>query len=41
MMMLLKIEAATYCLKLPALYFPTYKSLDGKNDIAFNYDFGY
>jgi hypothetical protein len=41
MMMLLKIEAATYCLKLPVLFFPAYKNIDGLNDVAFNYDFGY
>jgi hypothetical protein len=41
MMMLLKIEAGTYCFKLPVLYFPAYKSTDGENDLAFNYDYGY
>ena len=41
MMCLLKVEAATYCFKIPSLFFPMYKSMDGKVDKNFDYMFGY
>lgn len=41
MMQLLKVEAAAYCLKIPSLFFPVYKAMDGKSEVSFDYIFSY